>query len=158
MQGLIFDFDGVIADSESLGNAVLARLVTELGAPTSLDYSLTHYMGKRWADIIALISDRLGRPVPAGFDADFRAALLPDFAENLREVPGTSEFLRKFSGRPLAIASSSPMHRLQFCLDLLGLSVHFGDRVFTAESVTHGKPSPDIFLHAAAQLQIRMEL
>jgi beta-phosphoglucomutase-like phosphatase (HAD superfamily) len=44
---LIFDFDGVIADSEALANAVLAETVSALGRQTSLDEALTRYMGKR---------------------------------------------------------------------------------------------------------------
>ena len=40
---LIFDFDGVIADSESIANTVLAETVTGLGHPTTLDQSLTRF-------------------------------------------------------------------------------------------------------------------
>jgi beta-phosphoglucomutase-like phosphatase (HAD superfamily) len=41
VSALIFDFDGVIADSEAIANAVLAETVSELGHPTTLDQSLT---------------------------------------------------------------------------------------------------------------------
>lgn len=36
-RAIVFDFDGVIADSEVLSNSVLAEFVTELGVPTSLE-------------------------------------------------------------------------------------------------------------------------
>lgn len=42
---IIFDYDGVIADSELLNNTVLADLLTELGLPTTLDESMAAYMG-----------------------------------------------------------------------------------------------------------------
>jgi hypothetical protein len=52
---IIYDFDGVIADSEVLANAVLAEIVTELGAPTTLEDSYNRYMGKRSADVVAAV-------------------------------------------------------------------------------------------------------
>jgi beta-phosphoglucomutase-like phosphatase (HAD superfamily) len=45
---LIFDFDGVIADSEAIANSVLAEIVTQLGHSTTLDQALTRYSGLRW--------------------------------------------------------------------------------------------------------------
>ena len=50
MGALIFDFDGVIADSEALANTVLAEFVTDLGHTTNLDDALERYSGRRWDD------------------------------------------------------------------------------------------------------------
>jgi len=44
---IVFDFDGVVADSEVLANTVLAELVTELGMPMTLEQSMQTFMGKR---------------------------------------------------------------------------------------------------------------
>lgn len=44
---IIFDYDGVVADSELLNNMVLVDLLNGIGLPTTLDYSLNTYMGKR---------------------------------------------------------------------------------------------------------------
>ena len=52
---IIFDFDGVIADSEVLANAVLAEFVTELGVPTTVEDSYRDYMGKRFHEVVAAI-------------------------------------------------------------------------------------------------------
>jgi beta-phosphoglucomutase-like phosphatase (HAD superfamily) len=51
LRGLIFDFDGVIADSEVLANTVLAEFLSRLGFPTTLDDALERYMGKRPSDM-----------------------------------------------------------------------------------------------------------
>ena len=48
---IIFDFDGVIADSEVLSNTVLAECVSEAGLPTTLDDAYRLYMGKRVPEI-----------------------------------------------------------------------------------------------------------
>src|SRR5216684_3881927 len=55
LSALIFDFDGVIADSEALANTVLAEFITDLGHATNLEDSLEHYSGRRWDDAIAAI-------------------------------------------------------------------------------------------------------
>ena len=64
---IIFDFDGVIADSEVLLNQALADGLTTVGLTTTLDDSLRDYCGKRWGDILQLVEARLGRELPASF-------------------------------------------------------------------------------------------
>ena len=58
---LIFDFDGVIADSEVLANCVLAEIVTALGVATTLEDAYRLFMGKRFPDVIAAIQTAVGR-------------------------------------------------------------------------------------------------
>ena len=64
---LIFDFDGVIADSEVLANRVLAEIVTTLGVPTTVEDSYRLFMGKRFPDVIAAVQKALGRELPETF-------------------------------------------------------------------------------------------
>jgi HAD superfamily hydrolase (TIGR01509 family) len=152
MGALIFDFDGVIADSEALANLVLAEFVTELGSPTTLDEALVRYSGRRWAEVVSEIEGHVGRAVSADFGADVATATLARFRSDLREVEGASEFIRAFQLIPRCIASSSSPERLQVSLEVLGLAEMFGDRVFSAEMVKRGKPHPDLFLLAANRL------
>jgi HAD superfamily hydrolase (TIGR01509 family) len=153
-RALIFDFDGVIADSESLSNTVLAETVTALGLPTTLDDSLSRYQGRRWPEALELIESGLGRPLPDGFSDDLKAAILRRFRTELREVAGAADFIRQFSHLPKCIASSSSFDRLQLCLDVLNLSREFDENVFSADMVERGKPHPDIFLFAAKHIGI----
>ncbi|WP_158925745.1 HAD family phosphatase [Acidisphaera sp. S103] len=154
MLGFIFDFDGVIADSEALANTVLAEAVSLLGQPTTLDDALTRYMGKRWQDMVASIEDGIGRPVPDDFSDDLKMAILARFRTDLREVAGASAFIQRFASVPRCIASSGSQDRLRLCLDVLGLTDTFGDNVFSADMVTRGKPHPDIFLLAAERIGV----
>jgi HAD superfamily hydrolase (TIGR01509 family) len=149
---LIFDFDGVIADSEALANVVLAEHVSALGSPTTLDDALERYSGRRWQDVMAEIERHLGRPLPAEFSESLAAATLRRFETDLKEVDGAQAFLRRFADVPRCIASSSSLDRIRLCLRVLGMTREFGGRVFSAESVVHGKPHPEIFLSSAAQL------
>lgn len=157
MGALIFDFDGVIADSEALANTVLAEFITALGLPTNLDDSLEHYSGRRWDDAMAAIKSAIGKPLPARFSDDLKLAILERFRTDLMEVSGARQFIQRFSGTPRCIASSSSIDRLQLCLSILNLADEFGSNVFSAEMVSRGKPHPDIFLLAADKLGVNPE-
>ena len=154
MGALIFDFDGVIADSEALANTVLAEFVTELGQATTLDDSLQHYSGRRWDDVITAIQSTLGEPLPASFSDDLKSAILDRFRSDLKEVSGARKFIQSFASIPRCIASSSSIDRLRLCLSILDLADEFGSNVFSAEMVSCGKPHPDIFLLAADKLGV----
>jgi HAD superfamily hydrolase (TIGR01509 family) len=149
---LIFDFDGVIADSESLANTVLAEQVSSLGSSTTLDEAIERYCGRRWSDVLVEIERHIGGALPPDFSDGFSAATLRRFEAELKEVDGAWKFIRRFADVPRCIASASSLARIQLCLKVLGMVEEFGSRVFSAESVVHGKPHPEIFLFSAAQL------
>jgi HAD superfamily hydrolase (TIGR01549 family) len=151
---LIFDFDGVIADSESIANTVLAETVTGLGHPTTLDQSLTRYLGRRWVEVVAEIEAAIGRKLPGDFSDQLKLATLERFRTDLKEVSGASGFIRRFAHIPRCIASSSSIDRLQLCLSVLALEAEFGNHVYSADLVARGKPHPDIFLYAASKLGV----
>jgi HAD superfamily hydrolase (TIGR01549 family) len=153
---LIFDFDGVIADSEAIANTVLAETVTRLGHSTTLDEALTRYSGRRWDEVVAEIEAAIGRPLPDDFSGQLKLSTLDRFRTDLKEVSGATDFIRRFAHIPRCIASSSSIDRLQLCLSVLALEAEFGSHVvFSADMVARGKPHPDIFLFAAGRLGVR---
>jgi HAD superfamily hydrolase (TIGR01509 family) len=151
---IVYDFDGVIAESEVLANSVLAEIVTELGVPTSLQDSYRLYMGKRFAEVISAVQTSVGRALPETFAAEYQRRTLGRFREELQLVSGAREYIDTFAHIPRCIASSSSPDRLALCLQLLGLQSEFGTHVFSASSVARGKPYPDIFLHAAQRMGV----
>lgn len=150
---IIYDFDGVIAESEVLANGVLADMVTELGHPTSLEDSYRLYMGKRFADVMTAIEAAVGRSLPSDFPHEFQARTLDRLRRELKPVAGAPEFVAAFDAYPRCIASSSSPDRLAICLGALGLALAFRNSVFSASSVPRGKPHPDIFLFAADNMR-----
>jgi HAD superfamily hydrolase (TIGR01509 family) len=153
-RGLIFDFDGVIADSEALANTVLAEVVTAHGLPTTLSQALNRYMGKRWPEVIEAIEQGIGDKLPNNFSDSLKATTLERFRSELKEVAGATAFIRQFSSAPRSIASSSSIDRIWLCLSKLELSDYFGTNVFSADMVDRGKPHPDIFLLAARRMEV----
>lgn len=150
---VIFDFDGVIADSEVLTNTVLAEAVTRLGLPTTLDDALNRYQGRRWTEVANLIEKGTGRPLAGSFADKLKCDTLQRLRTDLDEVEGATAFIRTLS-LPKCIASSSSMQRLTVSLERLSLLKDFDGMYFSADVVRRGKPAPDIFLHAAERMNV----
>jgi HAD superfamily hydrolase (TIGR01509 family) len=151
---IIFDFDGVIADSEVLANAVLAECVTELGVPTTVEDSYRDYMGKRFHEVVAAILKAVGRRIPQSFGELWQARTLSRFRRDLAPIAGVREFIAEFAAVPRCIASSSTPQRLAVSLEILEMTELFEGRVFSALNVARGKPHPDIFLYAATEIAV----
>ena len=146
---LIFDFDGVVADSELIANDSLAAALSEIGLPTTRDEALQRYMGQRWIDNQAAIEASLGGPLPSDFADRRRAATRARFVAELQAVAGVHGFLQRHAALDRCIASSSGPEWLEFALARIGLAADFEGRVFSGVQVAHGKPAPDLFLLAA---------
>ncbi len=149
---LIFDFDGVIVDSEWIANEVLAEVLTANGMPTSVDDSYDWYMGRQWADNVLAIEERWGTP-PVDLRDQVRAIGRARMDAELSTVSGVIAFIEDLGALPRAIASSSQLEWITSRLDRFELAHHFGEHVFSAAvHVARGKPHPDIYLHAAEVL------
>lgn len=154
---IIFDFDGVIVDSEVPANLALAECLTEIGLETSFEEALDRYCGHRWADCVHKIELGLGHDLPSDFEADYfaRAASLMD--SHLTAVCGIDAFLDRAKHLPLAIASSSEAEWISHKLERVSLGHYFGDRLFSAAQLPRGKPHPDVYLYAAEGLGVAPE-
>ena len=151
---IIFDYDGVVADSEVLNNRVLAELLTESGLETTLDQALETYMGRRWLDCLPLIEQRLGGACPEHLHGEWTRRCHERAATALQPVRGFRDFLASRRERR-CIASSSPVGWIEMGLERFGVAGTFGGPIFSAAvHVSRGKPHPDIFLHAAEALGV----
>jgi HAD superfamily hydrolase (TIGR01509 family) len=159
LAGIIFDFDGVLLESEFEGNRHLAQLLTELGHPTTTNEALTHYIGLSGKQFIDAIEQRIGTQLPPEFEIQRNREDARVLAEGLHAVSGAVDFVRALSpALPKAVASSSTRHWVQTHLAHLGLGEAFGDHVYSGRGdVERGKPAPDLYLHAARQIGIPVE-
>jgi HAD superfamily hydrolase (TIGR01509 family) len=149
--GVIFDCDGVLVDTEPAANRVLAELLTAAGLPTTAEESMRTYMGRSWSSCMAIAAERLGRPLPAGLRDEYRARVRAAWSRELRAVDGIAHALDRI-GLPTCVASSGEHERMRFTLGHTGLLARFEGRIFSATEVERGKPAPDLFLHAAAEM------
>lgn len=150
-EAVIFDCDGVLVDTEPIANAVLARLIGELGIETTPEETTATYMGRSWASCLEILERRLGRPPPDDFTARYRAETAAAWRRALTPVPGVVDVLDALE-LPACVASSGEHERLRLTLGLTGLLDRFEGRIFSATEVARGKPAPDLFLHAAERM------
>ncbi|MGA5197885.1 HAD family hydrolase [Streptomyces exfoliatus] len=157
---VIFDNDGVLVDSEPISNTLLAGYLTELGHPTSYEESVRDYMGSAMHRIHELVEERSGQRLPVDFDDVFHARVFAAFQAELEAVVGAAEVLKQLvsAGVPYCVASSGSHERIRVGHRKTGLDAWFRDEiVFSAEDVGRGKPSPDLFLHAASRMGVAPE-
>lgn len=154
MQAIIFDFDGVLLESEYELNRLTAELLTEIGHPTTFEEAIEHYTGLAGRHVIEVIESRIGRTLPNEFHDRMGEAGRRALAEGLKPITGAVEFVSTLPpDLPRAIASSSSSHWVRTHLDHLGLRSSFEPHIYSGrEHVRRGKPAPDLYLYAAGQL------
>lgn len=152
--GIIFDFDGVLIESEYVGNVQIARTLTDLGYPTTVDQALATFVGLGGRDFLDAVAAHIGEPVPEAFHAARKLEDARVLADGIEAITGAIEFVRNLpASLPRAIASSSTTHWIETHLAHIGLCDALGSHVYSGrEHVTRGKPAPDIYLYAARQI------
>jgi HAD superfamily hydrolase (TIGR01509 family) len=152
----VFDCDGVLVDSERIAAPVLAQLLTELGLPTTAEEVDRDFKGRSWEYELEVIKARRGGLEPwPDLRERYHAALFAAFDARLRPIPGIAAALDALDAAGVArcLASGSDHERIRRSLRAAGLLDRFPEAtIFSAEDVAHGKPAPDLFLHATAQM------
>lgn len=156
---LLFDFDGVLIESEYVGNKQIADYLTGIGHPTTPRESMDNFMGLSGADFIGAIERWIGRMLPDDFYSVREAENQRVLEEGVGEVAGAVAFVRSLPpSLPRAIVSSSTTRWIRSHLVHIGIEDAFGDQVYSGrEHVERGKPAPDIYLHAARELGVPIE-
>ncbi|MGO4405952.1 HAD family hydrolase [Bosea sp. RAF48] len=152
---VIYDCDGTLIDSETLYSEVSLVLCHEIGLTqwTIEDYN-AHLVGIPLADGFKVIEAALGRRLPADFESRIEDGVAARLERELRALPGVREALPLLAGRR-CVASSTSLEPLRRNLGLAGLLDLFDPHVFSASQVARGKPAPDVFLFAAAQMVVQ---
>jgi HAD superfamily hydrolase (TIGR01509 family) len=148
----IFDCDGVLVDSETAANRVMVEMLAEIGVEMGLDECMARFVGKSMATVQAEVVAETGRAFPPGWPEDIRARTIETFQrESVSAIPGIRDVvdLHQATGRPYCVASSGRTEKMHATLGSAGLLPLFADVLFSATMVGRGKPSPDLFLHAA---------
>ena len=152
---MIFDCDGVLVDSELLGAEADVACLADEGIAITVQESLERYSGMSVADMLSDLqrrSGRLGSLDVAKFERKHHRVMSRLAATSLKMVPGISETLDAITC-PICVASSGTPERIRSSLKKARLFARFHPHIFSAGAVARGKPFPDLFLHAAAQMR-----
>lgn len=166
---VIFDCDGVLVDSEIISAQVSSDCLKEVGVDLSTNYILETYRGKSVADCIRMITEELSKldawqdlsdeeraERGAQFWRRVQLQTLVVCEKELEPVKGVMAVLDSLQEKqiPFCVASNGKHEKMRMTLAKTNIMPYVQGRVFSFEDVTRGKPAPDLFLHAAATLNI----
>jgi HAD superfamily hydrolase (TIGR01509 family) len=155
LSAIIFDLDGVLADSEPWWSEIDAKLLAEHG----VTYRGEHHqnvIGVSYRLAVEFYKKVFGLAVPTEEMMRRRGGIATEyFANRVDLFPNVKEVLEKLRQMKLhlAVATSSVSASARPFLDRHQLTGFF-EVIVTGEEVEHGKPAPDIYLCAAEHLGI----
>lgn len=152
---VIFDCDGVLVDSEPVGCRVLAEILQGHGISCDTQSVHRRFVGRNLPSVVRILAAEEGWTAPEDFPTQVRSATLAALkAEGVLPIPGIVAALDAIEGAGLAtcVASSGRFEKMRTTLGLTGLLPRFEGRLFSAHQVAEGKPAPDLFLFAAAEM------
>ncbi len=151
---VIFDLDGVLADSEQLWNEAKQEVVQETGGRWR-DQAPRDMMGMSSPEWSAYMHDELSVPLDSEeINRHVVARMEALYRERLPLLPGAVEAVRAIAGRwPVGLASSSNREIIDLFLTESGLHDALRTAV-SSEEVPRGKPAPDVYLETARRLDV----
>jgi HAD superfamily hydrolase (TIGR01509 family) len=153
---VIFDCDGVLVDSEALSVDVLVRAMRDVGVDIDEEDAYSRFLGRSIATFIDTMETEFNFSVGQDFLDRIRNDLYLRFRSELKPIAGIAETLDALE-IPRCVASSSQIERIRLSLGVTGLLERLEPNIFSATMVQHGKPAPDLFLYAAAQMRVAPE-
>ena len=159
LKGIIFDFDGLLVDTEIVSLKMYDQLLHEYGSEMTEEIYARYYSGQTEENNVRkLIQDY---DLPLSFDECMNRVLTLEkeiIAEGVELKPGVKELLELLYGVEfkIALATSSAKERALTILDQHGIRMYFDVTVF-AEDIIRSKPDPEIFLTAAEKLGCKPE-
>tara|TARA_R110000868_G_scaffold291002_2_gene551321 strand:+ start:25646 stop:26287 length:642 start_codon:yes stop_codon:yes gene_type:complete len=148
---IIFDCDGVLVDSEVLGNQVFVDMANEYGADIDISYAMRHFKGGFLMDSIRQVEAIIQKTLPVYFESEYRQRSYQIFSTHLKSVEGIEKVLEKLTV-PFCVASSGPQEKIKRNLETAGLWSYFNGNIFSCYDIGKWKPDPAIYLHASTAM------
>jgi beta-phosphoglucomutase-like phosphatase (HAD superfamily) len=158
MRAVLFDFDGVLVNSEPLHYRALRECLLPEGIDISEEEYAGSYLAYDDAEAIRVALEKHGH----AFDgtrvrrvAERKAALFDELLDSVPFFPGAAELVRELAREvPLAIASGALHQEIERILTAGGLRQAF-TAIVAADDVTRGKPHPEPYLTAMSAVAPR---
>ena len=156
-EAVLFDCDGVLVDSEPITSSVLREMLGELGWHMSQQECFQMFVGKALKEEVVLIAQHTGRDVGAHWLTQFQQRRNVALKAQLTAIPHVHDAVHSIHADHLAriaCASGADRFKVEMQLRMVGLMDYFEGRIFSGYETPRSKPFPDVYLAAAAALQV----
>ena len=145
IKNIIFDFDGVVVDSEVLASKAFSKYFSKFDKSIK-EEQFYKYAGKKTVEVIDLLSSKYKIENKEKFTNEIFDIVSEVYSKDLKLVDGAKDYISK-SDRNHFIGSNSNKDRILDGLKLVGLDKFFlSDQVYSFDMVKKPKPDPDIYL------------
>ena len=153
---VIFDCDGVLVDSEAIGNRFISEALTLAGIPISAEGALSKFLGGKLTQIKEDAEKQLGFSLPANWVDEIYKKQFSEFRKNLKAISGIEDLLDVLEriNIPVCVGSNGPLNKMEVSLGVTKLKDRFLGRIFSADQVERPKPAPDLYLYCAKQMGV----
>ncbi|MBK8460087.1 MAG: HAD family phosphatase [Micropruina sp.] len=153
VDGVVFDFDGLLADTETAWAVAEGALFVRRGRPFGEEHREI-FIGMAVADAAQYMAGLFSEPAPL-IEDELRAEAARQLRRHAPPMPGAVELIRALQGRkPVAIASNTPRDLLDLALASSGIGELIGVTV-AGDEVPEPKPRPDVYLRACELIGVR---
>ena len=155
-EGILFDCDGVLVDSEPITLGALRHMLNASGWAITAEECQHIFIGKTVRSETARIERETGRPLTDAWMAAFYALRDEGLHARLQAVPGAVAAVQQchaLLGGNIAVASGADKAKVLMQLDKVGLLPLFDPHIFSGHDLPRTKPFPDVYLAAAASLR-----
>ncbi len=156
LKALVFDFDGIITDTEPVHMEAWQSVLEPLGVSIDEEEFKTQYVGLNDRDFLTAVAKNHQHHFDEGEKHDLielkSAATIELLQKEIPLLPGVREFIEGAKGsRMMAICSGANRGEIEFILRHLGWTDTF-DPIIASESVERGKPDPEGYIRAVEGL------
>ncbi|TDO73308.1 HAD superfamily hydrolase (TIGR01509 family)/HAD superfamily hydrolase (TIGR01549 family) [Flavobacterium chryseum] len=148
---IIFDCDGVLVDTEKIGNGILLSMAAEHGFEMKLEDAYRDFNGRNLKECFLHIENAIQKKLPDNFESEYREKSFEAFKTQVKPMEGVIDFIENLK-IPYCVASSGPVDKIRLNLEVAGLLDKFESKIFSSYEINSWKPDPGIFLHAAKQM------
>ena len=156
-QAVLFDCDGVLVDSEAITCGALRDMLEENGWRLSLAECMAHFVGHTVRSRADLIEAHTGKPLTDAFMDEFYRRRNIRLENEITAIDDIHDAVRHVYERcegHIAVASGADRYKVEMMLHKVGLHHFFEGRIFSGHEMLRSKPFPDVYLAAAAHLQV----
>ena len=160
LRAILFDFDGVIADSETLHLKAFQKILKEEAIELPDEAYYTRYLGLDDNTCIRTVLQDYGQPSGDALTRSMvqrKSVYYATQQEAVTLLPGAEAFIRHVAAHyPLAIGSGALRQEISHVLRRYGVDVFFRI-VVSADDIQHSKPAPDVYLKVLEDLNTTLQ-